>query len=346
MRFVLLVFALVVAPGLHAQPCDGAAQLADAAPVFAEITAGVPATRAILEAYACALVDLDSEARLRAVLVERDTVIARVGPLIEGWQERVEAGSGDASGVYEALDTQSQALAVRVVGAEGFLFGLTYAAFAPSVRTLASPALTLHLDALVAEGGTVGGEYPYGSLDAEVDLIVAAEALRARFPASPYVSTGQPAFGRALLDLASLHPVAGLDNLDTWFAGVATNEFYPWAGDREALVRFVAEATDSRYHAPLAAILADPPESAAEGEIEVLIVARETTREAAEARALEWLDGSVDVVGVLAGDASAAVVYRYAPTGDARLDAWALRARAQGLAPERVRVDVAELWGF
>lgn len=343
---LLLAVALVVTPAAAAQACDGAARLAETAPTVRAIAARDASAADWLDRYACALAEATSPESLAVVVTLRDSVVAHVGPLVEPWfDESGATAAEDWRMSFDAMFAETEGLALRPIQSEGVLFGLTTAAFAPELRALAPPDLGLHIDALTAVGGTMGGEYPFASLDAEVDLIRASEALRARFPASPYVAATQEAFGRALLDLASLHPVAGDEFEAIWYAAVATTDPYPWEGDREALERFVAEAAESRYHAPLARILADPPLAASEGELTVLVAARSFSLESAQALALAWLDSGVDVVGVLPLRDRLAVVYRYAPSGDARLAAFERSARELGLTVDRVEIDVAELWG-
>lgn len=356
MRFEILILvlsasvptALAQAPArTMALPsaCEANVHLCTVAPTYAAALAADAGTRDLLAAYACqmrpeAIRTMDD---LLAAAVARDTVIARVAPVLEAWHSATE--HADLSAVFKALFEESDALALRVVQAEGMVTGLAYGGFSPHVlaRT-ASPDLRLALHLRDLEGQTMGGEYPFMSLDAEVDLVVAAERLRADYPASPFLPWSQEVFGQALTTLASLHPARGIET-DQWFALPTTNDYWPWAADRAALERFVLEATDSRYHASLAAILADPPESAVAGDLELLVVAREASWEAAHARTLAWLDRGVDVVGpVWLGEGDLAVLYRYFPVGDARLGDAAVRAETHGLAVERVRVSVADLW--
>lgn len=345
---------LVLALGLLASAFSARAQTPDcpdgmlrvAAPTYHAVVEHEISARAHLEAYLCALQPdaLTTTSDLLRLLALRDSVIETVGPLLETWD--MEAGGADWQTTFEAFFSEAEAIGLSPVQAEGFVFGLTHAPLPDGIVTaLAPPDLALAIDLLDLEGRTQGSEYPFADLDAEVDLVLTAETLRARYPASAYLSPSQEAFGEALLTLASLHPVDGYE--EQWFAGVAMSEFYPWAGDREALQRFVREGSASRYHAPLSAILANPPLAALESDLELLVAARAGSREEAVARALAWLDEGVDVVGPLwLGADDWGVIYRYYPVGDARLDAAEASALDLGLDVERVRRTRDELGGY
>ena len=340
MRLVLLLAVLV--PAVAAQPCDGPARLADDAPELARLAGGDAAALASLHAYVCAFARADA-ATLDHVVSLRDSVILHLGRRVEA--AAYDEGDPPPLRAGRSLYDDAADLGLRLVSVEGFDVGLAPAPLPQRLRSQASAALGLYLDALAAIGDTQGGEYPYLDLGAELDVIRLGEALRERFPASPYVAATQGAFGQAVLDLAGLHPVRGGDG--QWLAGPVSNSFWPFAGDRAALAWFVRDARGSRYYAPLAAILADPPESTTDGAVDLLVVARRPTWDGARAHALELLDAGIDVVGpVSLGERDVAVLYRYFPAGDARLDAAEARAVAHGLDVERVRVDVADLWGF
>lgn len=348
MRFVLTLLLVASSMALQAQPAECPDGLLDAlAPTYQKVVASDIATRSHLDAYLCALryEALNSTSDLLRALALRDSVIEHVGSALEVWHAEYEGPEWQET--FEALFSEAEAMALRPIQAEGMIFGLTYGPLPDGVQTvLAPPDLSLAIDLLEIEGRTMGSEYPFSDLEAEVDLILLGEEMRRTYPASPYLPPSQEAFGQALLTLASLHPLAD-DELDMWYAGVATSEFYPWAGDVDALQRFVQIATDSRYHAPLSAILASPPVAVPEGDLELLVAARASSREEATARTLAWLDEGIDVVGpIWLGADDWGVAYRYFPAGDLRLDAAEARAEAQGLSVERVRYSPDSLRGY
>ena len=346
---VLLVLLASALPAFAQAPACPDGLLDELAPTYHEVVAEDISARAHLDAYLCALQPdaLNTTADLLRLLALRDSVIETVGPVLEVWHAETE--TPDWQVTFEALYSEAEAMALQPVQAEGMIFGLTYGPLPDGVQTVLAPGdLSLAIDLMTVEGQTAGGEYPFSDLAAEVDIVLIGEELRSRYPASPYLYDSQEAFGEALLTLASLHPVSDESELDTWYAGVATAEFYPWAGDREALEQFVETGVESRYHAPLSAILASPPVAVSEGDLELLVAARAESREEAAARSLAWLDEGVDVVGPLwlgEGD-DWAVVYRYFPAGDSRLDAAEARADAHGLGLERVRISAATLVGY
>ncbi|MEO0560263.1 MAG: hypothetical protein AAF170_19015 [Bacteroidota bacterium] len=348
MRFVLALGLIASSFAASAQTpdCPDGVLLAEA-PTYHAVVENNISARAHFEAYLCALQpdQLNTTSDLLRLLALRDSVIENVGPLLETWN--MESNGADWQTNFDAFFEEAEAIGLSPVQAEGMIFGLTRAPLPDGiVTTLAPPDLALAIDLMDIQGRTEGSEYPFADLDAEVDLILTAETLRDLYPASPYVVQSQEAFGEALLTLASLHPVEGYE--EQWFAGVAMSEFYPWAGDEQALRRFVNESSDSSwYHAPLSAILANPPVASLERDLELLVAARAGSREEAAARALAWLDEGVDVVGPLwLGADDWGVIYRYYPVGDARLDAAEARAEAHGLSVERVRRTRDELGGY
>ena len=347
MRFVLALGLIASSLGAHAQTtaCPDGLLLAQA-PTYHAVVENDISARAHFEAYLCALQpdQLNTTSDLLRLLALRDSVIENVGPLLETWD--MESNGADWQTNFDAFFEEAEAIGLSPVQAEGMIFGLTPAPLADGiVTTLAPPDLVLAIDLQDIEGRTQGSEYPFADLDAEVDLVLMGEEMRRRYPASLYLAQSQDAFAEALLTLASLHPVDGFE--EQWFAGVAMSEFYPWAGDEQALQRFVNEGTASRYHVPLSAILANPPEAALESDLELLVAARAGSSKEAAARALAWLDEGVDVVGPLwLGADDWGVIYRYYPVGDARLDAAEMRAEEHGLSVERVRRTRDELGGY
>ncbi|MEM1056317.1 MAG: hypothetical protein AAGI52_12395 [Bacteroidota bacterium] len=336
-RSALVLLAALVAFPAQSQTCPAA--LADErAPLVSGIAGDDAAAQEALAEYLCTYraEALNTTDDLLRALTLRDTLIARLGPRVEGW---FFADEEQRYAQMEAFYEETESLALQPVQAEGMLFGLTTGPLMDGlVTTLAPSDLALYLDFVEAEGSGEGGEYPFGWLDAEIRMILAGESLRRDFPASPYVAKTQEAYSRALLTLASLHPVP-MDGMDspTWFAGVGTSDFYPWASDAEALPTFVEEAeqTGSRYHAPFAALLADPP-MADGGELEVIVIGDAwSSREDAEARALALLDAGQDIAGPMRLGESWYVVYRYYPTGDARLQPAFERAEEAGLQPRQ-----------
>lgn len=347
MRFVVVLGLLASAFVASAQTsdCPDGMLLADAPTYYAVVENDI-AARAHFEAYLCALQPeaLNTTSDLLRLLALRDSVVENVGPLLEMWD--MEADGADWQTTFEAFFAEAEAIGLSPIQAEGMIFGLTWAPLPEGlVTTLAPPDLALAIDLMDMEGRTQGSEYPFADLNAEVDLVLTAEQLRARYPASPYVFQSQEAFGEALLTLASLHPVDGYE--EQWFAGVAMSEFYPWAGDREALQRFMDEGTSSRYHGVLSSVFANPPVAALESDLELLVAARAGSREEAVARALAWLDEGIDVVGPLwLGADDWGVIYRYYPVGDARLEAAEASAEDHGIKVERVRRTRDELGGY
>ncbi|OZC02231.1 hypothetical protein [Rubricoccus marinus] len=336
MRFFLLVLAFS-ASGASAQAiceADPAQHRApERAPLLSEIASGDDEAEMFLHLYLCAYAPeaLATPGDLVRVVTFRDSLVARLSPRMETW---FFAPEGERYDDAEALYAETAALGLIPVQAEGMIFGLTQGRFADeALLRLAPPDLALYLTFVAAEGEGAGGEYPFGDLDAEAQMIVAGEQLRAEYPSSPYVGATQEAFGRALLTLASLHPVAmeGMDE-PQWMAGVATTEFFPWMASREPLAAFVRDARASRYQKPLAAILADPPDAGVEGGMDVLVLGGPlNAREHAEARALAHLDSGIDVVGPLLLDDAWYVVYRYYPQGDNRINTAYERAVEMGL---------------
>ncbi|GAB5536235.1 MAG: hypothetical protein Rubg2KO_24840 [Rubricoccaceae bacterium] len=348
MRFALVLALIVSALPAQSQSSDCPdGLLLAAAPTYHAVVENDISARAHVDAYLCALQPdaLNTTADLLRLLALRDSVIENVGPLLEMWD--MESNGADWQTSFEALFSEAEAIGLSPIQAEGMIFGLTRAPLPDGIVTvLAPPDLALAIDLQDIEGRTMGSEYPFSDLDAEVDLVLMGEEMRRRYPASPYLSQSQEAFSQALLTLASLHPVEGTE-MNVWFAGVAMSEFYPWAGDQKALRRFVDEGTASRYHAPLSAILASPPVVSLESDVELLVAARAGSREEASARALAWLDEGIDVVGPLwLGADDWAVIYRYYPAGDARLDAAETQAETHGISVERVRRTRDELGGY
>lgn len=310
------------------------------APLLSEIASGDEVAERFLGEYVMAYRPeaLGTTADLLRALTLRDSVVARLSPRVEGW---FFADEEARYGQMEAFYEETAALALQPVQAEGMLFGLTAGELMEGLVTvLAPPDLVHYLDFTTAQGEGEGSEYPFGYLAPEIRMVLAGEALRRDFPSSPYVGATQEAYSRALLDLASLHHVVaeGFDE-PQWFAGVGTSEFYPWAADDTALAEFVrlAETEGSRYHAPFAALLADPPE-AVYGETLSLIVVGDpwASMEHAQARALALLDAGQDVAGPMIVDEEAWVVYRYYPQGDPRVQAAFDRADEAGLIPRRI----------
>ena len=338
MRLVPLLFVALAALPAQAQTCPPAGERV---PLLREVAGDDGLAVQALDAYACAYTAdrLNSTADLLRVLALRDTVLARLNPRVEEWFFADEAQRYEQ---MEAFDQETESLALVPVTAEGMLFGLARGPLMDGVATtLAPPDLVLYLDFVDAEGETQGGEYPFFRMDARVRMVLTGERLRREFPASPFVARTQEAYAEALLTLASLHPVT-MPEMDTptWFAGVGTSEFYPWASDDDALAAFVteAEAEGSRYHAPFSALLARPPEAASETPLDVIVLGGEwESREDASARALAHLDSGQDVAGpMLIGD-TWHVVYRYFPAGDARVQAAENRAEEVGLGPRTMR---------
>ncbi|MEL6614681.1 MAG: hypothetical protein AAFQ43_03030 [Bacteroidota bacterium] len=338
MRALPILLALLLASGASAQAlCEADPdqhRAATRAPVLSEIASGDETAESTLHAYLCAYTPeaLDSTPALLAALALRDSVISQVGARVEDWFFANEEQGYEQA---EALYTETEALALQPVAAEGMIFNLAAAPLMDGVlTTLAPPDLIAYLDFMDARGASFSGEYPYMSLGEQIAMVQQGETLRRDYPSSPYVGETQEAFSEALLTLASLHPVLveGMD--DTWMVGVGTSEFYPWLADGEALATFLSESPGSRYAGPLASILADPPEAVAEGALDVIVLGDGyASRADAAARALAHLERGVDAVGPMQIDGSFYVVYRYYPAGDRRASVAYDRADAQGLRP-------------
>lgn len=334
----LATLALALTGTASAQDCSPSVA-EQRAPILLQIAGDDPAAAEAVRAYVCAYrADaLNTSADLFRAIALRDTLVSRLDLRVEGWFFSDEGERYDAA---EALYAEAEALALRPVQAEGMIFGLTVGPLMDGVATVLAPADLIHyLDFADAEGEGAGSEYPFSWLDPEVRMILAGEALRRDFPASPYVGATQAAFAEALLTLASLHTVRieGWDE-PQWFAGVGTSEFYPWAAEREALQAFVDGAGEhgSRYAAPFAALLANPSEADG-GPLAVVALAGEWgSHEDAAARTLAHLDAGQDVAGPLLIGDGWRVVYRYFPAGDARAGAALDAAEAAGLAVELV----------
>ncbi|MEM6326331.1 MAG: hypothetical protein AAF791_04365 [Bacteroidota bacterium] len=333
-RFLVPFALLFAAASVHAQPL--CAECPERAPLLSEIASGDDGAESALADYVMAYRPdaLSSTADLLRALALRDSVVARLTPRVEPWFFADEAQRYEQ---MEAFYAEAEALALQPVAAEGMLFGLTTGPLMDGLVTvLAPPDLVHFLDFTEAEGDGEGGEYPFGTLDPEIRMVLAGEALRREFPSSPYVGATQEAFSRALLNLASLHPVTDEDaGFTQWMVGVGTSEFYPWASDNEALQAFAqaAELEGSRYAEPFSRLLLDPPSSDG-ATLDVIVIGQPwDSREDAEARTLAHLDAGQDVAGPMPIGGRWHVVYRYYPTGDPRTRAAEDRADEIGLAP-------------
>ncbi|HYG67363.1 MAG TPA: hypothetical protein VD838_06875, partial [Anaeromyxobacteraceae bacterium] len=215
----------------------------------------------------------------------RDSTVAHLGPRVEPYFFEEEDYQR-----LEAFFQEAAAVGIEAATAEGFVFGAGPGDFLPEqLAALAPPDFALYQRFRAAHSRSLNGEYPFSSMEDRRLLVVLGERLVFEHAASPYAAAVREDFEAAVLLFTSLHRFG-----DEWFVGPATTSYYPWASTDESHRLFVAEDTGSRYHAAVAALLADPPEVDSTGVVEAVVVMT-GPREGVERRVLDALAAGNDL---------------------------------------------------
>ncbi|NNF57681.1 MAG: hypothetical protein HKN04_05515 [Rhodothermaceae bacterium] len=315
---------------------SGAEVVAERLPTIAASLGDDPAGIALLQAFARRALypqTIQTPDHLAEVFALRDSVIAHLDPRVEDYFYTREDFDAQMRFVEEA-----ETAGLEPLQAEGFILGVAEGVLLPEqVDALGTPDFRRYTQFRAALARSRSGEYPYSTMEPLRQVVLHGEALRRDHSDSRYAAAIREEFERALLTFMSLHR-AGDAGEQSWFVGPATTEFYPWASDDAAHRAFIKENTDSQYHRIVEALL-ELPSDASGASLDALVIDT-GSEEAMRQVVLDHLDRNHDVLSVLRmpGDEGSpyAAVYRYFPTGDARVQEAIRSAEWIGLDPQVV----------
>ena len=314
---------------------SGAAVVAERLPAIAASLGDDPAGVALLEAYARRALypqTIQTPEHLAEVFALRDSVIAHLDPRVEDYFYRLEDYEAQGRFVEEA-----ETVGLEPLSAEGFILGVGEGLLMPDkVDALGTPDFRRYTQFQAALARSKSGEYPYSNMEPLRQVVLHGEALRRDHPDSRYANAMQEEFERALLTFMSLHRSGDAGDRG-WFVGPATTEFYPWASDDAAHRAFVQENTESQYHRIIESLL-ELPSDASGASLDALVIDT-GSEEAMRQVILDYLNRDRDVLDVLPMPGQAGTygaVYRYFPSGDARVQEAIRSAEWIGLDPQVV----------
>lgn len=202
---------------------------------------------------------ITEEVQIEAIFSMRDS-------LMELIQYDVLEGSyyGELEGDMERqekLRLELDTIGIHAVYAEGMYAGLAEGdMLVEKVSAIASPAYQAYLSFKLAYGESLGGEYPYMSLDAQMEVIKLGEKLQTEFPNAKYTPLIKESYETAVLVMTDLHAVLNTDSTaQGWITSMGvTTDMFPGATELEFYQKFVKEYSATKISKVTASILKNP----------------------------------------------------------------------------------------
>ncbi|MFK7926055.1 MAG: hypothetical protein AB8H47_29175 [Bacteroidia bacterium] len=225
---------------------------------------------------------------------------------------------------FPPLEDELNRLGMSMLFAEGIFIGLGNSdLLSELVESKGSDALQWYLRFIYAAYESANGEYPFLDMGPYVKMILAGEKLNELKP-NPFYGKIEGQYQRALLCMTDIHrvgaPNARIEEKSLLVGGINT-ESYPFATGVKSREAF-AQATDSRYSAVLAKIMANMSEMSPDPEhLYIIITEWVEGEEMAKNKVYSHLESGVDIPHYLKirrpnGSDAYGIVYRFYDDAD------------------------------
>jgi len=185
--------------------------------------------------------------------------------------------------------------------AEGMLSGITISPILESeIDAICTPEFQLKMKFKNAEASSLGGEYPFLDLSANIKMVLLGEEMAKKFPQSPSYTEIEEAYRFAITTLTDIHALSRNGEIEEYLLLDISRDFWPNATDISFMETFAKKHTESKFAPVIKRIISSVSEiqvneNVDEGEVYLVVVESFENEQEAFDKVFELLNKSIDV---------------------------------------------------
>lgn len=245
--------------------------------------------------------DIDNQEKIMALMSYRDSL----KPILENFSYLLSESLFENMKKWEKYEKELIEIGFLPFYAEGMFSGLTNSPILQAqIKEFGTPEFQLMTDFENANGKSMGGEYPYLDLTANIEMVLIGEKMSKEFGETPEYKKIEQTYRYALKTLTDLHCLVQTDDTREYILHDISRDFWPNATDVSFMEQFVKKHKTSRFAPAIKKILVNVSELQAsedleKGEVYLIAVESFKTEEEAENKVFELLNKSIDVPHVI-----------------------------------------------
>ncbi|MEM8900481.1 MAG: hypothetical protein AAGC85_20360 [Bacteroidota bacterium] len=304
-----------------------------------------PQTLSLIEEYAAMLSDestVEGDADILQLMETRDkSIIPALDPFIANMNEEVWYDQMDQ------FDEELSRLGIGMIVGEGMYAGLGPTTFmTANLRVKASSELQLYESFQDTRTISYSGEYPYMNMGSFMKLIQVGHELRQSGEGEEFAKLIEEDYRFALEVVTDIHMVEDQGS-QSLLVGKTSTDFYPFAGDKMGIEKYLEEHEDFPFHVAVSKIVENPSVMTVRPEnLYLLVTDWAETEEEAKENIYQYLSTGKDIphyLTVVKGDGKEqiALVYRFYEDATAAEQAMQ-RCEEDSISAEAVMVSMKE----